>query len=453
MTRTAAYIRVSRQEQVLHGLSLDAQEARLKDHADQNGLEIVSWYRDEGVSGRKQIKNRPALQQMICDAEAGQFEHIIFIKLDRFFRSVAEYHECMKRLDKVKVTWDATDEKYDLLTSDGRFYVNIKLASAEIEADNASRRVRDVNAHKQRTGQPLTGSMPYSHKIVSDGKYKKIVVNPETRDNCLDIINYFMSTNSLFRTLHYAKQYHDFYDLKGIRRFLQHSFLVGSYRDNPAYCEPLLDQETFDRLQLMLRRNVSHKKNDYMFTGLLACPGCGRNLTGVVTPHGYKSKSGKVYTYKKYKCNYHFNQRLCDFKGFVGENNIERQLLSHLEEFINNVSDVDFVPAGSRPVDIESLQNELDRLNYMWQKGRISMEAYDTQYDELSAQIKKAQEFIPEDNSLLIKRLESIVSDGWRDVYAKLDEAHRRSFWRSFIEKIYIVKGEKNYEIRDIKFL
>ena len=93
----AAYIRVSTQEQKLHGISIEAQEEKLTEYADSHGMKIVKFYKDEGVSGRKLIRKRPALQAMIQDAEKGNFRRIIFIKLDRFFRSVAEYHECMKR--------------------------------------------------------------------------------------------------------------------------------------------------------------------------------------------------------------------------------------------------------------------------------------------------------------------------------------------------------------------
>ena len=80
--RAAAYVRVSTQEQKLHGLSLDAQKMKLNDYADSHNLKIVEWYMDEGVSGRKRIKNRPELQRMINDAQQDRFDRIIFIKLD-----------------------------------------------------------------------------------------------------------------------------------------------------------------------------------------------------------------------------------------------------------------------------------------------------------------------------------------------------------------------------------
>ena len=142
MNRVAAYIRVSTQEQKLHGLSLEAQKMKLTEYADKHELNIVAWYMDEGVSGRKLIKNRPALQDMIKDAEAKKFDRILFIKLDRFFRSVAEYHECMKRISPV--TWTATEEDYDLTTANGRMLVNMKLTIAELEADQTKRQMENA---------------------------------------------------------------------------------------------------------------------------------------------------------------------------------------------------------------------------------------------------------------------------------------------------------------------
>lgn len=77
----AAYIRVSTQEQKLHGISLEAQVEKLTEYAENHGMKIVKFYKDEGVSGRKLIKKRPALQEMIQDAEKGKFKRIIFIKV------------------------------------------------------------------------------------------------------------------------------------------------------------------------------------------------------------------------------------------------------------------------------------------------------------------------------------------------------------------------------------
>ena len=67
MEKVVCYIRVSTQEQKLHGISLDAQRDKLQEYADKHHLKIVGWYADEGVSGRKLIKHRPELQRMLHD--------------------------------------------------------------------------------------------------------------------------------------------------------------------------------------------------------------------------------------------------------------------------------------------------------------------------------------------------------------------------------------------------
>ena len=54
----AAYVRVSSQEQKLHGLSLDAQAQKIREFAEKHNLKIVEWYMDEGVSATRPIANK-----------------------------------------------------------------------------------------------------------------------------------------------------------------------------------------------------------------------------------------------------------------------------------------------------------------------------------------------------------------------------------------------------------
>ena len=125
---TAAYVRVSKEEKLKkNGLSIEAQKQKLAEFAEKNNLKIVEWYIDDGISGRKPIAKRPELQRMIHDAQKGRFKRIIFIKLDRYFRSVQEYYSCQSMLDKTGVTWTATEEKYSLADANGRAFVNMKL--------------------------------------------------------------------------------------------------------------------------------------------------------------------------------------------------------------------------------------------------------------------------------------------------------------------------------------
>ena len=67
---TAGYIRVSSDEQVKHGFSIEAQKAGLEKYAEENGYMIVEWYIDEGKSARGKTGKRKEYLRLIEDANA-----------------------------------------------------------------------------------------------------------------------------------------------------------------------------------------------------------------------------------------------------------------------------------------------------------------------------------------------------------------------------------------------
>ena len=89
--RAALYVRVSTEEQVVHGKSLEAQRDRLLQFAEENNLIVVGIYEDDGISARKKYKKRPEMCRMLADVQKGLIDIIIFIKLDRWFRNIADF--------------------------------------------------------------------------------------------------------------------------------------------------------------------------------------------------------------------------------------------------------------------------------------------------------------------------------------------------------------------------
>lgn len=454
--RLAAYIRVSTQEQKIHGLSLDAQKDKLKEYAEKNGHNIVEWYMDEGVSARKLIKKRPELQRMIVDAEAGKFDRIIFIRLDRFFRSVAEYHECMKRISPV--VWTTTEEEYDLTTANGRLLVNMKLTIAELEADQTGERIRLVNEYKVKNGQPLTGSVPFCYAIVSEGKTKKIVKNPETAEIMDEIISHFLKYQAVQTTLKYINDKYDIvkFSHEKLSRLLKNPMICGDYRGNHNYCEPYVDKETFNLMQTILKKNIRcGTKHDYIFTGLIRCPKCGRLLKGSTT-------GGSKCTYKVYRCTYNLMHINCNFNKIVYERTLEKLMIANVEKYFDRekvkLLEVENAEKISNPkYRIEDLQAEIDRLNYAWQKGRIkSVVDYDKQYDALVAKLEAAQAERAETPERDFAAVETALQGGWKIMYAALDDERKRAFWRSFVKSIDIdwsVNGHGQKKLVGVNFL
>lgn len=457
----AAYVRVSHQEQKLHGLSLDAQKMKLNEYAKKHNMKIVEWYVDEGVSGRKLIRRRPELQRMIQDAEKGKFERIIFIKLDRFFRSVAEYHECMKRI--APVLWSTTEEEYDLTTANGRMLVNMKLTIAEMEADQTGERIDIVNEYKVTTGQPLTGSMPFGFKIVIDKETgrKKIVKDPDESEILDDLIEYFMIHQNKKSTIVYAHSaHHVSISHDSLTRLLSNPMLKGAYRDNPNYCEAYVTPEVFDKLQEILKRNVRENTAEnraYIFSGLIKCPECGGSLKGGIYVNYSRDKT-KTYDYKKYRCGKHKKDGLCNYNKVINENVIEKMMLANIEQYLEDAkiraAEVSESSKAKTPKhNVDEIHAQIDRLNYSWQTGKIrTVEQYEKDYGDLMAKLERAEaergEVVVQDFS----KIEAILQTGWKGIYNKLDDAHKRAFWRSFIRSIEVNWGTHHKEITRVNF-
>jgi DNA invertase Pin-like site-specific DNA recombinase len=456
----AAYVRVSTQEQKLHGLSLDAQRMKLTEYAEKNNMRIVEWYVDEGVSGRKLIRKRPELQRMIQDAEAGRFERIIFIKLDRFFRSVAEYHECMKRI--APVLWTTTEEDYDLTTANGRMLVNMKLTIAELEADQTGERIRIVNEYKVQTGQPLVGdrSQPFGFKNSIDpttGR-KKVIKHPDHAEIMEDLLRYVFTHQSKRKAVVYLhSKYHISLSYNGMCKLLENTMLCGEYRDNKQYCEGYLTREEFDKLQTICKNNVKDNAVDrvYLFSGLIRCPHCGSRLAGGTQVHNVR---GVAYKYKKYRCaNFRLNNR-CDFNKSISENVMERLLLENIEQYLEDakleaaqIEDSDAVKLPQHNID--DLHEQIDRLNYSWQTGKIrKVETYESQYAELMAKLEQAEAERGQTVAKDFSKIEEILHSGWQGIYENLDDAYKRAFWRSFIRAIDISWTTEKKEINEVKF-
>ena len=444
----AAYIRVSTTEQKLHGLSLDAQKMKLKEYAKKHDMKIVAWYMDEGVSGRKLIKNRPELQRMINDAKKGEFERIIFIKLDRFFRSVAEYHECMKQI--APVVWSTTEESYDLTTANGRMLVNMKLTIAEMEADQTGERIKIVNEYKTATGQPLSGSQPFGWMIAKDESTgrKKVVKDPDEAPILEEILQHFMTYQSKRKAVTYLhSKYHISMSQHAFGDLLANTMLYGAYRDNPNYCDAYINKETFDKIQEIVKRNIKENTAEnriYLFTGLIKCPNCGRLLSGGMITTG-RTGLTKSYKYKSYRCPKHRGSNACDFKKSIFENTFEKMLLENLEQYVEDakVRATKITDSGEEKVlmyDLEELHAELERLNYSWKKGRIKggIEQYDREYDELIEKIELAKFEKENTEPKDFSKIESVLQADWKEIYTALDDENKRAFWRNLISSIEI---------------
>lgn len=437
ITRVVYYIRVSTEEQKLHGLSLDAQRMKLDEYANEHKYKFIRAYVDEGVSGRKEIKKRPQLQKMLNDAQKNEFDLIIFIKLDRYFRSVAEYHECQKILEAHDIKWATTEEKYDLTTANGRAFVNMKLTIAELEADQTGERIKLVNEYKVKEGYALSGAVPFGWCLKKENGHSRVVKHPENHKIVMECIE-LIERNKVVRKS--IEDTYDKYELpftyKVLRNSISTSFLYGFYRGNYNFCEPSMTKERYDNLQSIIQSKIRTIKTRriYLFSSLVTCACCGSRCTGNFSnPYGSKE-------FYSYRCNYKMKRIQCKDKNQISEKNLEAYLLDHLDDIINDyLHDIELNNKTEKPKKInkKKIIEEMDRLNFMFQKNRISIEKYDIEYAELEKKLKEADSVSNvEDKDL--EPLKKLLNMNIKEIYEILDREHKRAFWQSILKEIII---------------
>lgn len=160
------YARVSTAEQAAEGLSLDAQEAKIRAYALIHDLQIAEIIREEGASG-KNLK-RPKLQRLLSLLAGKQREALIVWKLDRLTRSTRDLLHLIEDVFKGSHTrLFSISEQIDTETATGKFFLTIMGAMAQMEREVISERTSfALDLKRQRTEH--LGAIPYGYK--KDGK-------------------------------------------------------------------------------------------------------------------------------------------------------------------------------------------------------------------------------------------------------------------------------------------
>jgi len=160
--KAIGYIRVSTQGQVEDGVSLDAQEAKVRAWADLNGAEDVVIFRDEGISG-KRSDNRPGLQSALDTV--GKGDALVIYSLSRLSRSTKDTLSLSEILQKKDADLVSLSEKIDTTSASGKMVFRLLAVLNEFERDQISDRTRFALAHKKANGEKTGGDVPFGYRV------------------------------------------------------------------------------------------------------------------------------------------------------------------------------------------------------------------------------------------------------------------------------------------------
>lgn len=169
VTRVAAYLRVSTDEQARSGLGLGAQRAKVDAMATVKDWPAPTFYVDEGISGTKESRSRPALALMMDAVATGAVDAIIINSIDRLARKARLTLELAEEFQRAGVTLVSCKESIDTTTPAGQLFLTVLAGMAQFERDLIAERTRAALAeHSQRDGES-GGRLPYGYVRELDG--------------------------------------------------------------------------------------------------------------------------------------------------------------------------------------------------------------------------------------------------------------------------------------------
>lgn len=147
------YIRVSTDEQVKGGVSLAAQEERIRAYASMAGLSLISVIREEGVSASLPLSQRPGGKELLGLLNEHSGRHVIALKLDRLFRDAEDALRQTRLWDRAGIALHMVDmggTTVNTASAMGRLFLTMTAAFAELERNLISERTSAALAHKKR---------------------------------------------------------------------------------------------------------------------------------------------------------------------------------------------------------------------------------------------------------------------------------------------------------------
>ena len=162
MKQTVAYIRVSTANQVENGDGLDIQRNRIKECAEDRGLNISKFYADEGVSGA--VKDRPGLLDLLNDCEKGLIDKVVFYKQDRLSRDLTVSLWLETQFKKYDIElFSVIDPEYNMEDPLQKAFKRIADIFAELEKDVIATRLKEGRLNNARNGERGSGPVPYGY--------------------------------------------------------------------------------------------------------------------------------------------------------------------------------------------------------------------------------------------------------------------------------------------------
>lgn len=245
-----------------------------------------------------------------------------------------------------------------------------------------SARIRDAMRHKREKGEWPNWRVPYGFRLVD----KKAVADPEKAPIVRRAFADYIRHNNMSQLIRDYAPLGMPHSSSSMKDLLRNRVYIGEKYGIEGFTEAIIDRETFETVQRLLTMNVKRgRKHDYIFTGLVVCPRCGR-VMNVNTTNPKRH-------YRQYRCRYELVGQ-CDYNKTHSERKIERYILGTVKKDLEKrYLQIKAVKRTDNPEKISRLYRKIDRLKDLYVDELIDKETYKADLEKYRQEINALNTF------------------------------------------------------------
>lgn len=503
--RVAAYVRVSTDgEEQLQ--SFKSQKEYYQEKISQNkDWVMVGIYADEGITGTK-TKKRDNFLKMIDDCMNGLIDIVLTKSISRFSRNLVDTIQYVRMLKEKGITIIFEKENINTSTMESEMQLALLSTLAQNEVESLSANVKLGVKMKMKRGEMMgfNGCLGYDYHPED----KSISVNPEEAEIVKFIFDRYIQgygastiANELRKLGKLNKKGICKWSDSGVRGIIKNEkykgdLLLGkTYTVDPIskrrlenrgeedmfyiedHHEPIVSKEVWDKAQEICKSRYKVNANivegcrikyrrKYAFSSMCQCGFCGGNYT---RRSHFQTREEKKPVWKC-SCQTKFGKNKCPNSKAIDESIIESAFLEMFQLLADNFEDVlenvlynieEALQKDEGKEKLARVQRKLYKLEEQRKKltdifidDKITKEAYDEKYNELSFKIDrvKKEKSVIADNSLIQKS----IKERMEEIRLKLKSANvldtfDRIVFESIVEKIIIGDISEDGEIDPYK--
>jgi DNA invertase Pin-like site-specific DNA recombinase len=469
--KAAIYIRVSTEKQREEGASLEVQRDACRRYCEAHGWLVVAEFVDvqSGLDA-----SRAQYQQAVELAKGKGVDKLVAWRLDRLGRDTAEYMPMLKGLKRLGVDVVSVTQP-----TESMFMQQVIGVMAEEESRQLS--VRVTASKQRRFSEGKWGSAaPFGYTSQKDASSGSVLAPNAEAPLVAELFQKYAAggcslgdLQRMVKDAGYTKsRYAVDYILKNpvYLGIVQHGrFARSQFMPKPEVTQtkgqhpPLVDQATFDKVQVRLSENAHRNRGGvrprYLFSGLIHCGICGNKYAGR-TKKGHSDK-----TWVQYECNRRTAFQDCQ-SHTIFETRVRAEVLPPIEALLGNLRQEDvrkavraeLTAAYEAALDAdqkaqkgvaeqrERLEARLARLEDSYLDGDLSRERYLLRRDELMGHLQEVAAPGTSEPHLDLPDLERLFAIADTITVDTLDTGAWRDIIHDLVERITVTGHDVNVQ-------